>query len=260
MDLGLAGRTALVLGARRGLGRASAAALLAEGAIVHAASRNVAAIQAWRATLPAAEAGRLHPGAVDLADLGSVDVLLDALGSAPDRVVLNGGGPPQSMAAEIDLALWAAQFRAMATHQFHVANGLLPGMRARGWGRILVIASSGVEQPIPNLAISNSIRAAVSGWAKTLADEVAADGVTVNLLLPGRIHTDRVDALDSAAAERAKQTPAEVAAASQRSIPAGRYGTPDEFASVLAFLASARASYVTGTQIRVDGGLIRSIG
>jgi 3-oxoacyl-[acyl-carrier protein] reductase len=147
----------------------------------------------------------------------------------------------------------------MAAHLFHLTGLLLPGMRARGWGRVLTIASSGVEQPIPNLALSNGIRASVLGWSKTLAGEVAADGVTVNVVLPGRIHTDRVDQLDAVAAQRQGKSLVEVARASTATIPAGRYGRPEEFADTVAFLASGRASYITGAKIRVDGGMIRSL-
>jgi 3-oxoacyl-[acyl-carrier protein] reductase len=140
-----------------------------------------------------------------------------------------------------------------------VTRLVLPQMRDRGWGRIVTIASSGVEQPIPNLGISNTVRAAIVGWSKTLSNEVAADGVTVNVVLPGRIHTSRVDELDAAAASRGNQTVEAVAKASAAAIPAGRYGTPAEFADVVAFLCSTRASYVTGSRIRVDGGTIRAI-
>lgn len=132
-------------------------------------------------------------------------------------------------------------------------------MRTRGFGRVINLVSSGVAQPIPNLGLSNALRASIVGWAKTLAGEVAKDGVTVNCVLPGRIHTSRVDELDAAAAMRAGSTPEEVAQSSRATIPMGRYGDPQEFADVVTFLASARASYVTGSQIRVDGGFIRSI-
>jgi 3-oxoacyl-[acyl-carrier protein] reductase len=132
-------------------------------------------------------------------------------------------------------------------------------MQTKKWGRIITLTSSGVEQPIPRLALSNGIRSAIVGWSKTLAYEVAADGVTVNVLLPGRIHTQRVDELDASAAKRSERSVADVAAASAASIPVGRYGRPEEFADVAVFLASERASYVTGSKVRVDGGSIHGI-
>src|SRR3546814_493803 len=146
----------------------------------------------------------------------------------------------------------------MAGHLVHLNGRLLPAMLERGWGRIITIASSGVEQPIPNLALSNGIRMAVLGWSKTLAGEVAAQGITVNMVLPGRIHTDRVDQLDLVAAEKQGKSRDEVARASQATIPMGRYGRPEEFADAVTFLASTRAGYITGAKLRVDGGMIRS--
>lgn len=145
----------------------------------------------------------------------------------------------------------------MAANIFHLTTSLLPGMQQKRWGRIISIASSGVGQPIARLALSNGIRSALIGWSKTLAAEVAADGVTVNVLLPGRIHTQRVDELD--AASRASKSVEAIAAESAAGIPAGRYGRPEEFAAVAVFLASEPASYVTGSKIRVDGGSIRSV-
>jgi len=136
---------------------------------------------------------------------------------------------------------------------------LLPQMRAQGWGRIVTIGSSGVIQPIPNLGLSNALRSALVGWSKSLSLDVAADGVTVNMLLPGRIHTERVDELDIAAATRTGQSLEDTRAASRATIPAGRYGDVAEFAAVAAFLASAPASYVTGSLIRCDGGAIKSV-
>jgi len=176
-----------------------------------------------------------------------------------DILVNNGGGPPPGAAASMPLEQWTHYFEIMAAHLFHLTGRLLPSMLERGWGRIISIASSGVEQPIPNLALSNAVRAALLGWSKTLAGEVAARGVTVNVVLPGRIHTDRVDELDQAAAEKQGKSRAQVAHESANSIPAARYGRPEEFGDVIAFLASTRASYVTGAKIRVDGGMIRSI-
>ncbi len=261
MELSIAGKRALVLGASGGLGAAVVKSLLAEGVVVYGAARNVAKIEALRSELPTDAASRLHAVAVDLSKLESVDQLAQhVLGEGPvDILVNNSGGPPPGPAATAASAAWAEHFSAMAISLFTLTQHVLPGMRERQWGRILTIASSGVEQPIPNLALSNGIRASVLGWSKTLAAEVAAQGVTVNVVLPGRIHTDRVDALDQAAATRQGKTVSDIAAASVATIPAGRYGKPQEFADVVTFLASERASYITGAKIRVDGGMIRSI-
>src|SRR5215210_5435701 len=142
---------------------------------------------------------------------------------------------------------------------FRLASLVLPGMLERRWGRILTIASSGVVQPIPNLVISNALRASLVGWSKTLASEVAKEGVIVNVVLPGRIETDRVGELDAANAKAQGKTPDEIAVAARAMIPAGRYGRVEEFADTVCFLASERASYITGSMIRVDGGAVRSV-
>jgi 3-oxoacyl-[acyl-carrier protein] reductase len=261
MDLGLEGKRALVLGASRGLGAAVARALAAEGAQVIAAARSVETTQRWRAELPAPIASRVHPVAVDLNSRSQIDELAEhASRLAPtDILVNNSGGPPPGPASTMKLEQWTAHFEVMAAHVFHLTGRLLPSMLERGWGRVISIVSSGVEQPIANLALSNGIRAAIVGWSKTLATEVAARGVTVNVVLPGRVHTDRVDQLDQAAAQKQGKSAAEIARESAASIPAGRYGRPEEFGDVIAFLASTRASYVTGAKIRVDGGMIRAI-
>ena len=152
-----------------------------------------------------------------------------------------------------------AQFDRMVRPLLALTLDLLPDMRRRGWGRILTIASSGVIQPIPHLPISNSLRSALVGFMKTLAGEAAKDGVTVNVLAPGRIATARTRSIDAATASRSGKTEEDVARESAATIPAGRYGTVEEFGAVAAFLAGAGASYVTGSIIRVDGGAIRSI-
>ena len=259
MDLGLSGRRALVLGASRGLGAAVARGLAAEGAVVIAAARSRERMQEWISKLPCD--ARVEGVVADLGQRGQLTDLAGRLlvDGAIDILVNNGGGPPPGTAQDTTAEQWEHHFATMAANLFHLTRLLLPAMVAQGRGRIITVVSSGVEQPIPNLALSNGIRAAVVGWSKTLAAEVASRGVTVNVVLPGRIHTDRVDELDQAAAARSGKTPAEVAEASMASIPAGRYGSPNEFADVVTFLASARASYVTGGKIRVDGGMIRAV-
>lgn len=258
MDLGLTDKNALVMGGTRGLGYGIAARLATEGARVALTGRKTdAAAQA------AERIGNAARGyALNLSDDGSVADLIEAVGrdmGTADIVVCNGGGPPPGPVADVGAETWIEQFHAMFVNQTRIANAFLPGMRARRWGRILLVASSGVQQPIPGLGISNALRSAQIGWAKTLSAEVAADGVTVNAVAPGRIHTDRVDQIDAAAAQRLEKPIEDIVSASHATIPAGRYGTVDEFADTAVFLLSANASYVTGSIIRVDGGMIRSV-
>lgn len=171
----------------------------------------------------------------------------------------NTGGPAPSLAADTPTETWRREFEAMVASVIAITGAVLPSMRGRGWGRVITSASSGVVTPIPNLAVSNTLRSALVGWSKRLAREVARDGVTVNVVAPGRIVTARVRALDEARAAREGRTAEDVAGRSAADIPIGRYGRPEEYGSVVAFLASVQASYVTGSLIRVDGGLIPSI-
>lgn len=260
MDLGLTGKRALVLSSSRGLGLGVARSLAAEGAEVFMTARSAERLEAAAAEINAAGRGRAHTYVADLArdTAGVFEAAMGALGGI-DILVANTGGPPARTALLVKPEEWTPQFEAMVVPVFTLASLVLPGMRERGFGRILTIASSGVVQPIPNLAMSNALRSSIAGWSKTLASEVAKDGITVNMVLPGRIHTDRVDELDAANAKVQGKSPDEVAAAARAAIPAGRYGRVEEFADTVCFLASERASYITGSMIRVDGGATRSV-
>lgn len=250
MDFGLNGKRALVIGASRGLGGASAGLLAEEGAQVIAASRSGVAAS------PDCEGVVL-----DLSDPASVADMCDRLTAQPvDILVNNCGGPAAGPARGQTTATWQAAFETMATPLFALTDAALPGMIERGWGRVVTIGSSGIVQPIPGLALSNGVRGAIAGWSKTLADEVAAQGVTVNMVLPGRIATDRLAELDETKARKTGQSVEDIQTASRKTIPLGRYGDPSEFAAAVVFLCSVQASYVTGSMIRVDGGLIRGLG
>ncbi|GAB3016372.1 3-oxoacyl-ACP reductase [Nocardioides flavus (ex Wang et al. 2016)] len=254
MDLGLTGKVALVLGSTGGLGRASAEALAAEGARVVVVGRRAEVVDEVAGSLPSAT------GVVaDLTDPASPALLVartrEELGEV-DIVVLNGGGPPPGPADAFTADSAQAAFDLLVARHVALVGEVLPGMRERGWGRVLAIGSSGVQQPIPTLTASNVGRAALAAYLKTLAGTVAGDGVTVNMVLPGRIDTDRVAQLDRAAAERTGRTVEDTRAASEAAIPTRRYGEPAEFGAVVAFLASQQAGYVTGEQVRVDGGLV----
>jgi 3-oxoacyl-[acyl-carrier protein] reductase len=243
MDLGLAGKTALVLGASRGLGRAIADSLAAEGADVFTVARS-------------GDAGERHIIA-DLDDPAAPESILAALaeaGAAVDILVLNSGGPPMGPAATTGPADFAAVMGRMFNSQLALAQALLPGMRERGFGRILTVASTSLITPIPGLVLSNAVRAMLASWCKTLAGEVAADGVTINLLLPGQIATDRLTSLHAGMAAAQGLAAEQVTARSVAAIPAGRLGRPEEFGDMAAFLASPRASFITGCAIKVDGG------
>lgn len=240
MDLQLGGKRALVLGASKGLGRAIAEALAAEGAEVITVARS---------------------GAVDItADLddpAAPQAIIDAVGArgaSPDILVLNAGGPPTGGAASTTPTDFARVMDRMFNAQLTLAQAFLPAMRANGFGRILAVASTSLLTPIPGLVLSNAVRAMLASWCKTLAAEVAADGVTVNLLLPGQIATDRLTSLHAGMAAAQGLEKEQVTARSIAAIPAGRLGRPEEFGDIAAFLASPRASFITGSAIKVDGG------
>lgn len=261
MDLGLKGKTALVLAGGGGLGSAIAKSFAAEGARVAVAGVGATSIDATMAELGSIGGSSLSL-VWDLTDLSVIDANIAKIESqlgTVDILINNTGGPPPSTAAGQDPALWVKQFQAMVLSVIAITDRVLPGMKARGWGRILTSTSSGIIAPIPNLAISNTLRMSLVGWSKTLAREVAKDGITANIIVPGRIATGRVALLDEARAKREGRSVEQVAAESAATIPVGRYGKPEEYADVVTFLASTRAAYITGSVIRVDGGMTNSI-
>jgi 3-oxoacyl-[acyl-carrier protein] reductase len=261
MEFGIEGKTALVLSAGGGLGRAIAACMSQEGAAVAVTDIDECALAETTSQIRQA-GGRIFSRAADLVDTAGLDALVarvnQELGGV-DILVNISGGPPSTTAANVPPALWIEQFQAMFLSIIHVTDLVLPGMRAKRWGRIITSTSSGIVAPIPNLAISNTLRSALAGWSKTLAREVAPEGITVNLVVPGRIATRRIKELDEARAAREAKTVAEIVKLSTASIPLQRYGEPDEYANVVTFLASSRASYITGAMIRVDGGMIQTL-
>lgn len=250
MDLQLNGKAALVLGASRGLGRAIAESLGQEGVDVITVARSADDI-----------GGYCHIAA-DLDDpLAPVTIIaaVRETGRPVDILVLNSGGPPTGTASGSTPSDFASVFNRMFNAQLTLAQAFLPSMRENGFGRILAIASTSVVAPIPGLVLSNTVRAALASWCKTLAAEVAADGVTVNLLLPGQIATDRLASLHAARAHSMGLEKDDIIARSIAAVPAGRFGRPEEFGDMAAFLASPRAAYVTGCAIKVDGGMTASL-
>lgn len=260
MDLGLTGKRALVLGASRGIGYAIADELAAEGARIVIASRNTEKIAVAADEIAERHGAEVHGTPCDLGDPDAVDKAADyalaTLGGV-DILVGNTGGPPFGAVSAVDADTWRQHFEAMVLSVIRLTGHVLPGMRERRWGRVLLVTSVGVVEPIPELGISNTLRVALTNWAKTLSFEVARDNVTVNALMPGRIATERIDGLVAAAAERTGQSPEEVRAGMEAAIPMGRIGEPREFAALAAFLASDRAGYITGTTTAIDGGLTK---
>jgi len=262
MDLGLAGKVALVAAASKGLGRAIAHELAAEGASLAICSRDRAAIEATGRAIADATGAQVLARAADVSRPADIAAMVEAALARFGRVdvlVTNSGGPPPGRFEALDAAAWqkAAELTLFAPVEF--ARRVLPGMKERRWGRILNVTSIAVKQPIDNLMLSNSLRAAVTGWARTLANEVAPFGITVNNLMPGFTRTERMVELARAAVEREGITEAEAMQRWEREIPVGRMGEPREFAALAAFLASERASYITATSIPVDGGWIKSL-
>lgn len=261
MDLGIKGKVALVLASSRGLGQAMAVSLAREGVKVAVTGRSLEGLQKSVELIQAA-GGTALALSWDLSDASVIDALVTRvekeLGPI-DILINNTGGPPPTPAAGQDPVLWQKSFNDMVLSLIAITDRVLPGMRQRKWGRIITSTTSGAIAPIKNLAISNTLRAALLAWSKTLAAEVAADGVTVNIIMPGRVATDRLRQLDEAKAKRDGANYEDVVKQMIKQIPVGRYGDPKEYGDTAAFLASQNASFVTGSVIRVDGGQIQAI-
>jgi 3-oxoacyl-[acyl-carrier protein] reductase len=198
----------------------------------------------------------------DLAEASVIDQnfsLIESTWGSVDILINNTGGPPTTLAQGQASNLWLEKFQEMVLSVITITDRALPAMKQKKWGRIITTTSSGAISPLRNLAISNTLRASLHAWSKTLSSEVAADGITANIVVPGRIATDRIKSLDQGLAQRQNKTVEEVAQESLKNIPIGRIGEPKEFAAVVTFLASQPASYVTGSIVRVDGGFISSI-
>jgi 3-oxoacyl-[acyl-carrier protein] reductase len=261
MDLGLRGKVALVTGASRGLGRAVADALAAEGTDLVISARSAYDLEPVRAELTRAGV-RVAAVAGDLAtDDGPAAVAAGALAAfgRVDILIANSGGPPAGPFEAHDRAAWRAAMAGNFESAVELTRAVLPGMKERRWGRIIAITSIAAKQPVDGLILSNASRAAVTGFARTLANEVGAHGITVNTVLPGYTRTQRVEQLAAKLAAAQGGQPADVFGRWASEIPLGRIGEPAEFAAMVAFLASERASYVTGAAIPIDGGWIRSL-
>ena len=261
MDLGIRGKVALVMASSRGLGQAMAVSLAREGVKVAVTGRNAEGLKRTVEMIESVGGTALALN-WDLADASVTDRLItrveQELGPI-DILINNTGGPPPTPAAGQNPELWQKSFNDMVLSLISITDRVLPGMRQRQWGRIITSTTSGAIAPIKNLAISNTLRAALLAWSKTLSAEVAADGVTVNIIMPGRVATDRLRQLDEARAQREGMTYESVVQSSLKQIPMGRYGEPTEYGDTAAFLASQNASFITGTVTRVDGGQIQAI-
>jgi 3-oxoacyl-[acyl-carrier protein] reductase len=262
MDLGIAGKVALVAASSRGLGRAVAEELAAEGANLVLCARGEAALHDTADALRRSTSVRVVEVVADLAEPAGVERVVGAATRELGRVdilVTNGGGPPAGPFESHSAEAWRAAVRGTLDSVVNLARAVLPGMKERRWGRIVNVTSIAVKQPVDNLILSNSVRAAVTGFARTLANEVAPFGITVNNLLPGYTRTERVEQLAAAGAKASGSTPEAMRAKWEAQIPMGRLGEPREFAALAAFLASDRASYITAQNVAVDGGWIKGL-
>jgi len=262
MDLGLRGKVALVAAASRGLGRAIAFELANEGTKLIICARGAGDLEAARKDIATRTGVEVHAIAADVSDRTQLDrVTAEAMAKfgQVDILVTNAGGPPAGVFETHSWDAWERAVNLTLRSAVELTRAVLPGMRARKWGRIINVTSIAAKQPVDNLILSNSIRSAVTGFARTLANEVATDGVTVNNILPGYTRPERVEQLAESTAKKEGLTPRDIVARFEREIPMRRLAEPEEFAALAAFLASTRASYITGQSIVADGGWIRAL-
>lgn len=262
MDLGLKGKVVLVTAASKGLGRASALEFAREGARLLIASRNGEELEKTAEEIRQATGGEVHACATDVSKREDIErlyaVLQETYGSL-DVLVTNAGGPPAGKFDDFDDAAWEAAFQLNLMSVIRLIRGALPYMRQNGGGRIVNVASTSIKEPIVGLLLSNTIRSGAQALMKTLSQELAGDNILVNTVSPGRIATDRIIQLDNLRAEATGTTEEEVQRQFEAAIPLGRYGQPEEFGKMVAFLGSGANTYVTGQSLFVDGGMLKSI-
>lgn len=260
MNLGLKGKRALVMGASKGLGRSIADALAAEGAALVISGRDQATLDVAARELIALGAASCMGIPADVSQGAQMDALADgavaAMGGV-DILIQNHGGPPPGPALEVTEELLSIWFQSIVLSPVRITNRLLPAMRAQKYGRIINVGSTGMLQPLPNMVLSNTLRASIMGWMKTLSSEVAHEGITCNIVAPGAIRTDRSLETAGSLAKRQGKSVDEVIAERSKTIPAGRYGMPNEYGPLVAFLCSDQAAYITGSIMRTDGGMVR---
>ena len=262
MDLGLGGKVAWVLGASSGLGRATAEALAREGATVAVSARRQDELARVAKDISNETGTRCTPLPLDVTDASAIGEtakrVMAELG-AVDVLVANAGGPPPGMFEDFDDDALYAAFTLTTASAWRLAKAVTPGMKERGAGCLIFLTSTSTKEVVSNLLLSNMMRAAVVGMAKTLSKELAPQGIRVLCVAPGRIETARLQQIDEAASKRSGKTIEEIRTSIQSGIPLGRYGRPEEFGATVAFLASERASYINGVTVTVDGGMLSSV-